>query len=142
MKIASAMMLSLVLFALPFASNAAPMYATNVAYFDNSGNLVGQKIQWCNNRRFSQGNVNSPYQRHDWSPCSMSTDPYGGYVCRGGGATFECNWVQNVVPPHGGIAVEGGNLLPAGMTVADSCAITGDCAPQPPEPLVYPHVQP
>jgi len=127
-------------------AHAAPMYATNIAYFDATGTLVGQKIQWCNNKRFSQGNTNSPYQRHDWTPCSFASDPFGGYTCRGSHSsvpgsesTISCSWVSNATP-QGGIAVEGGSLLPPGMTVVDSCILTGDCSPQPPEPFVYPHV--
>lgn len=139
MKHFVAVMVLIVGLALSGGVHAAPMYATNIAYFDSNGTLVGQKIQWCNNVRHSRGNVSSPYQRHDWYPCSPASDPVGGYVCSGGGTTLACNWVTTV-SPTGGIAVDGGNMLPPGMTVVDSCAFTGDCSPQPPEPFVYPTI--
>lgn len=140
------MMAVIVGLALGGGVQAAPMYATNIAYFNSSGTLVGQKIQWCNNVRHSRGNVSSPYQRHDWYPCSPASDPVAGYVCNGGSTTghptnttLRCNWVTTV-SPSGGIGVDGGNMLPPGMSVEDSCVMTGDCYPQPPEPFVYPSI--
>lgn len=138
-KVAVISAMLLFISAFSFAAKAAPMYAVNIAYFDESGTLVGQKIQWCNNKRFSQGNTSSQYQRHDWTPCTLAAHPVSGYLCSGSGETLEC-WWKSTVLPEGGVAVEGGNLLPPGMTVADSCVITGDCSPQPPQPYVYTHV--
>lgn len=129
-------------FASPHRADAAPAYAINTAYFDYNGNLVGQKIQWCNNKRFSQGNVNSQYQRNDWYLCYPYGNSTSAFFCSGGGESLSCHWVTSMPSDRGGIATDGGYLLPPGMTVEDSCVMTRDCSPPPPEPMVYGHVTP
>lgn len=136
MKLGLSLVLALLATMIMGDVHTAPAYAHNTAFFDGNGVLVGQKIQYCNNSRYSQGQTSSPYKRTDTYLCGH-LQHISGWVCDGA----ECEWGE-ITFPGGSIAWDGGVLLPPGMTIEESCLVTNDCDTNLAEPWPYSHIDP
>lgn len=110
---------ALVFSALSFSASAARYQSYNEVVFDAAGNVIGQKMEYCNDTRWAGGASNGAYKLLVYGVCSASA-----VGCE---AVVENNYACfNSYPATHAIeaVVIGGS---GSATVTDLCALAGVC---------------
>jgi hypothetical protein len=63
------------LLAVAGSANAAATYNESLKYFDENGNLVGQRITLCDNHAYHAGNTHTAYSIDEEIYCQGANDP-------------------------------------------------------------------